>query len=697
VILYLDLETYNENNIKEVGTYEYARTAEVLLFAYAIDDGPAKVWDVTLGMVPPSELADALVKAGTLVAHNAMFDRNVIRHALSGVFDQPIDRWWCTMAQALSHALPAGLGDLGRVLKLGEDTSKLKDGKALINRFCKPAPRNHKADRYDRESHPEEWDRFTEYARLDVEAMREVLRRLPAANYGGDHGKDGLLQWRLDQVINDRGFAVDQELVRAGASSSVREKEVLASRFRELTRGEVHAPTQRAKLRTFLCDNYPLDISDTRKETLIPILRRTDIPSDLRELLEITIAGNKTSTAKYAALEPATSPDRRFRGGLQYSGASRTRRWSGRGFQPHNLPSRGLPKEREVEAYIRALKAGCEDFLFEDLMRHGSAALRGVVVAPAGRKLVVSDLSNIEGRINPWLAGEKWKLEAFKAFDRGEGPDLYNVMAGSLLGQTPDEVSSENRGAFGKVPELSLGYQGGVSALQNFAAVYAINMAEHLPTIRANVGDKFLARAQDNWDSWGEKRNDGVVPVDEWIASEAVKLAWRSRHPAICRLWYDCENAAVAAIRSPGEATDAGRLRFKMVSCRGSRYLTVLLPSGRYLMYFDPKLTADGKISYMGVDSITKKWCKQHTYGGKLVENACQSLARDVLAESMDPAETAGYQVVLTVHDELVTETDDTPEYTAEALSEILARNPPWSTGLPLAAKGFTTKRYRKD
>ncbi|QAX31290.1 DNA polymerase I [Leisingera sp. NJS204] len=696
-MLYIDVETFNAEKDISAGTYEYARTAEILLVTYAIGGGPVKLWDVTEGDKMPEELADALLdETVPITAHNAMFDRRVLA-ANFGPADTIVGnpaRWRCTMVKAMTHGFPGSLDQLGQILRLSPDQAKLKEGKKLINRFCKPAPKNHKADRYDRTTHPEEWAQFCDYAVRDIGSMREIDRRLPDWNYRGDE----LEMYRLDQRINDRGFQCDRALVEAGVRAAREEKETLSARFIELTGGAVERPTMRAKFLEFLNEEFNLDLDNTRSQTFKDFLAAPDreVRPELRELMEISIMSNKTSTAKYGALEPAISPDGRFRGGLQFSGAARTRRWAGRTFQPHNLPSRGLPPQSAVDQYIAALKAGVQDLLFDDLMLFGSAALRGVVEAPEGKQLTVADLSNIEGRANAWLAGEHWKLEAFEAFDAGTGPDLYNVTAGSLLGQDPYEVSKSDRNVMGKVPELALGYQGGVGAFQTFAQTYGVQMADHWGTIRVNM-PRFADKAKENYHVWGKQRDPDLDPV-EWIASETVKLAWRQRHPAIADLWKACETAAREALKKPGKAFRAGpHMVFKRVTHAGHNYLLNRLPSGKFLVYFSPRLDPQGRITHRGVDPITRQWVRQHTYGGKLVENACQSLSRDILAHNMPACEAAGFEILLTVHDETVTEAPIDENRSADALAAIMATPPEWAPGFPLAAAGFVADRYRKD
>jgi DNA polymerase len=707
---WVDLETYNEVKDIKAGVYEYARTAEIMLVAYALDDGPVQLWDRTQDDIP-RDLQGAIEDPTTkYTAHNAQFDRVVLKE--SGLFPDHVGgdpkNWDCTMVKAMLHGFTGSLDKLCDIFGLDNDEAKLKDGKKLINRFCKPAPKNHKADRYTAETHPEDWQRFCKYAVRDVEAMRKIAARLPSWNWCPK-------EYHLDQVINDRGFQVDTELVSAGVKAAAAEKINLAERFVKLANGDVASPTQRAKFLEYLNDQFDLGLENTQKATLEPLLKSGGLDPRAEALIEIALMANKTSTAKYAALEPAVSPDDRFRGGLQFSGAQRTRRWAGRIVQPQNFPSKDLPKSKSIDIYIDALKAGVHDTLFDgELMRYGSAALRGVLIVPEGKKLCVSDLANIEGRANAWLAGEDWKLKAFLAYDtfkldengqkipdgKGDfermGPDLYKVAAGKILGKKPDAVTGGERNSFGKVTELALGYQGGVGAIQNFATAMGVAFANHWGAIQESVEQDTIDRAYLNWDSWGEERAQDT-PKEEWIASEVVKLSWRGSHPRIEKLWHACENNAYSALRNPGQVFKAGKyLHFKYVRYSGCNYLLMKMPGDKFLIYFGPTLNEEGKISYWGVDAITKQWSRQHIYSGKFVENACQSLSRDILMQGIFAAEARGYKPVLTVHDELVTECPDTDEYSEEGLSQILSTPLNWCPGFPLAAEGFEAYRYRK-
>lgn len=694
--LWLDFETYSVADLKVVGTYSYADSASILLAAYAIDDGPVFVWDATATPSDPQFLA-ALQSADEVWAHNAQFDKAILA---AQKFLPRVDliKWRCSMAMALSHALPASLSDLCSVLRVPEEQAKRAEGKKLVQLFTGPQPANRKITRATRETHPAEWARFIAYAANDIEAMRECVRRMPTWNWNAS----AIAEWHLDQRMNERGFQVDRELTQAGARAAVAEKQRIATRFTQLTKGVVERPSQRAQLQAYLNQRFGLTLTDTRSDTFNQLLKTNTLPVECAELMRLSIASNKTSTAKYAALDPAVQADGRFRGGLQFAGASRTRRWAGRLFQPQNLPSRGLPPAEDVEWYIHLLKRGEHELWFDDLMLYGAAALRGIVIPAPGCKLDVTDLSNIEGRVLAWLAGEHWKLKAFREYDAGTGPDLYNITAASILGGDPWKVSKKDRNVFGKVPDLASGYQGGVAGYQTFARAYGVRMADHWATIQQQIGG-YIPQAMENLDRFGREQIESLeISEREWLASETCKLAWRGRHPATVRLWFGLQTAAKMAIeRGDGGVYPVGEfLRVGCVTYKGNRWLLVRLPSGRYLTYFDPKLI-NGAITYMGESAeegkTTRQWIRVWTHGGKMTGNCCQTIARDILAPALVVAEERGYTPVLTVHDEVITEAPDTPEFSADGLVKILATNPDWAIGLPLSAAGFEAYRYKKD
>jgi DNA polymerase len=595
------------------------------------------------------------------------------------------------MVQAMAHGLPGSLDQLCEILKVPTDKAKDKAGKALIQLFCKPPAKNLKRGRATRETHPAEWAKFIEYAGLDIAAMREVHRRLPNWNYSGRE----LALWHLDQVINDRGVAIDRQLAEAAVRAVDRAQLALAKRTRDLTNDEVRAATQRDAMLEHVLKEYGVDLPDMQMATLERRIADPDLPAGLKELLQVRLQASTTSTSKYKTLLKGTSSDGRLRGLLQFCGAQRTGRWAGRLFQPQNLP-RPTMKQDEIDLGIEALLSDCADALFDNVMQLTSSAIRGCIVAPEGRKLVIADLSNIEGRVQAWLAGEDWKLKAFRAFDAGTGPDLYKLAYAKAFGVRPEDVDKQMR-QIGKVMELMLGYEGGVGAYVTGALTYRIDledMAERaVGSIPGNVWGQ--ANIMFDWHKQKKKRDPAAalgLSQRVWLTCESFKLAWRDAHARIATFWKLLDEAVRSAIECPGHTFPCRMLKVR----RDGNWLRIGLPSGRAICYPSPQIV-DGKITYMGINQYSRKWCRLDTYGGKLFENVCQAVARDVMAHNMPAIEQAGYEIVLSVHDELLTETPLDARYSAEQLSALLAANPPWAPDMPLAAAGFETDRYKKD
>ena len=645
--LWLDTETFSETPITH-GTHAYAEKAEVLLVALALDDEPVVVWDTSDPERRGSQLAalqGMIDRADEVVIHNSHFDRTVLRH---GGVTVPTHKIIDTMVLALQHSLPGSLGALCDVLQVPQDKAKDVRGKKLIQLFTKPRPKNMKLRRADSASHPEEWQEFIEYARLDVDAMRAVYRRLPRWN--DSHSERAL--WLIDQRINDAGVAVDLDLAGSALRAFKRASRSLADAAGILTGGEVGSLTQRQKLLDHLADKHDFTPADLTKGTVAGLLKRDNLTDEVRSLLEIRQQASATSPAKYQVLLNATSSDGRLRGTMQFCGASRTGRDAGRLFQPQNLPRPSLRNE-VIELGIWAMKADCEDLLFDNVSELCSSAVRGCLIAPEGCKLVVADLSNIEGRVAAWLAGEHWKLDAFRDFDKGVGPDLYKLAyARSFLKKHEDVTKPERQ--IGKVMELSLQYQGGPGAFAKMGAAYGVDLPE-----------------------------ETVVGL--------VK-AWRKAHPAISTMWYDLENAARRAIRAPDDLIEVRGLGFTMKN----GWLRLKLPSGRYLSYCNARINEEGSLCYEGVNQYTRKWQEIDTYGGKFLEQATQATARDIFMGGMKRADDEGYGVVIRVHDELVCETPDTSRYSVDGLVSCMVRGESWALGLPLAAAGHEMPRYAK-
>lgn len=681
--LWIDLETYSPVPI-EHGAYRYAEDAEILLYSYGIDNGPAQVWDCTDGSMMPNDLADALWDDDCqIIGHNiGGFDAVVLRAT-----GQPIRtaRLWDSMACAMAHSLPASLAVLGEALELSPDAKKHTGGSALIRLFCIPRPKNHKLRRATRDTHPAEWAQFVEYARGDVIALREIYRKLPKWNYKGGE----LALWHLDQTINMRGVAVDTDLAKAAIRAVAQARTDLATEAADVSDGAIASTSQVAATLAVLA-SWGVDLPDLRGSTVEEYLdnqrgRQGEIPEPVRIILENRLQASKSSSAKYKRLIDATNTDGRLRGLLQFCGAGRTGRWAGRIVQPQNLPRPTLG-QADIDMGIALMKLDAADLVFDNVMELASSALRGAIVAPPGKKLVVADLSNIEGRVLAWLADEFWKVKAFEEFDAGTGHDLYKLAYAKSFGVEPGDVTKDQR-QVGKVMELALGYGGGVGAFLTFATAYAIDLEALADQAYDTIPASILAASGEAY-----RRASTTFDLSEkaWIVCDAFKRLWRDGHPAISRFWGELEGAVRLCIKTK----EAVVCRSLVVDIVGE-WLRIKLPSGRYLCYPNARIDEDGSISYAGIDQFSRKPAILRTYGGKLVENVTQAVARDVLASSMAPIEKAGYQIVLTVHDEIISEAS--PDHTVEGLARLMSTAPKWAKGLPLAAAGFETTRYRKD
>jgi DNA polymerase bacteriophage-type len=645
--LFLDLETYSETPIA-AGTHRYAEGGEVLLTALAEDQAPVQVFEGW-----PTEAHKYLARADRIVIHNSAFDRTFLRVALGVTL--PLSKIVDTCALARMHGLPGSLATLCDIFSVPQDQAKDSDGRRLLLKFCKPASNGL---RRTKATDPEDWQRFIAYAGRDVEATRYLFSRLPSWNLAGE-----CTLWQLDQRINDRGFLIDAELSYAALALRDRELKALSARTKVLTNSEVQAATQRDAMLKHLLSVYNVDLPDLTKSTLGRRVNDPDLPEPVRELLRIRLETAQVSVAKYAKLLQSVSSDGRLRGALEFCGASRTGRWAGRLFQPQNLP-RPKHTQREVDESVAAIKTGVADIVYPDALARAASALRGAIVAPPGHKLVAADLANIEGRVLAWLAGEDWKVQAFQGFDLGSGPDLYALSYSRSFGVPVEDVLANKQTGdgsmrqIGKVAELALGYQGAVRAFSVMAAAYGVDLS-----------------------------HDAV---------NRVVASWRAAHPAVVAFWPACEKAFASAFRFNGEPQAVGRLVFR----RQGAWLNIKLPSGRQLCYASPGVSEgeNGRrvLSYMGVNSYSRKWERITTYGGKLVENITQAVSRDILAANMLRIDQAGWPIVLTVHDEVVTEVPARSEYSVKALSALLAEAPLWADGLPLAASGFEAERYQK-
>lgn len=995
MLLYCDLETFNETPIS-YGSHRYAETAEVLLWGYAIDDKPARVWDLTSQKTMPEDLRCALEAIidrgeGHTIWHNGlMFDTIVLKHAMG--IDIPANRVFDTMLMAYQHSLPGSLAQLSEVFRMSKDVAKDKDGKRLVQLFCKPLPATRKIKRATKQTHPEDWGRFINYCRLDVEAERELFKKLPRFNFTR---KEFMYQC-LDAKINRRGMLMDVDLAKAAVACAQSTKGELDKRVKDLTNGSLDAATQRDKLIAFIKEEFGWDVPSMTKAEIEKRIQDPSIPEPMRELLALRLMSTRTSVKKFEAVLNCVSKDNRLRGCLQFRGAARTGRFcltgdhevltpsgwirlddwqggriavwnkasetisfqeaqslafdyegemyryesarcsqvstpdhrmayldksgrwavatvehlaslsrptipytgvrkapatcehdllrvlimtqadgrysedgqvifnfkkirkvqrckmllrrvgipfvvdqydngntriaiysrdvpmwlrlfkgkefgywllnesadiifdelpewdgyrcgpnsiqyctkskhnadlvqalavlsgrtatqltkkpqkaewsdcfvvniwntpgkghvlrdrpsveffkgtvycastttgfflvrrngkvwvtgnSGRLYQPQNLPRPSMEAE-EIEEAIQLAKMGVIDVFYEDVNTVLANCLRGEIVAPKGKKLVVADYSNVEGRVLAWLASEQWKINAFRDFDAGHGHDLYKLTYGRTFNVKPDEVTKDQR-QMGKVLELAMGYQGGAGAFVTFAKGYGIDLDAMAKTVQATIAPKYWLSAENSFSYFKEKGSTHGLKRNTFIACDAVKRAWRDANNEIASLWSKADSAIVDAMTSPKRFPIGKHCTVE----RKGTWLLIRLPSGRYLCYPAAKLHDDGTctFSYMGVNQYTRKWERIKTYGGKVIENITQATSCDLLLEALTQLERAGYQTVLTVHDEAITEAPDSEEYNEQSMIRIMTQLPHWAEGLPIAAAGYSAYRYKKD
>lgn len=676
-VLGLDLETRSRTPIDD-GSYKYAETAEILLASLGWEDSQVEVaeWDD----VAIPDLRAAIHHADRVVVHNSEFDFVILEQHHIHV---PMHKRYCTMAQARRHGLPSGLDKLCEIFRLPQDKAKMKAGRALMLLFCTPRPDGSWATK---DTHPVEWLQFKEYARLDVVAMMELHRIMPTWNDELERPN-----WELDARVNARGFKVDTQFAWMATQLLADDKGELNDRMKIASDGYVEKGTQRDRLLAHLLAEHGVSLPDLTASTLDRRLKDPDLPDAVRELIALRQQSSKTSNSKYATLLRCVNSDERLRGSLTYCGAHRTKRWTGNKFQPHNLPRATMSPE-EIEHGVRCIKVNAVSIAGnEPLPRYASEGLRGVVVPAPGHKLLVADLANIEGRVVAWLAGEQWKLDAFRSYDAGTGPDLYKLSYARAFAVEPDTVTGQPR-QIGKVKELMLGYGGGVGAFITGAETYKVDLEAMAPLAWPNIPRDLQIEAE-LW--WAKSEQDGKtfgLSHDVFVTCDGLKRVHRRDNPKTEQFWYDMEDAAKRTTAT-GESTEVGE--FISFDKEGA-WLRMCLPNGGYLCYPSPRISNAGELTFMGSSPYSRKWQRQKTWGGTLVENACQAIARDVLCAGMVEAEnlTHAFDIVLHVHDEAIVEAPLNAN--VEELCGCLTKGWDWTVGLPLAAKGFETLRYRK-
>ncbi len=660
--LSIDLETYSDVNLKKAGLYRYVQSPafEILLFAYSLDGAPTQVVDMAQGEKIPLEVVHALTDPQCLKhAYNAAFEWYCLSKYM-GV-QLPPSQWRDTMLHGLYAGYTAGLDATGRALGIPEDKQKLATGKALIRYFCvpcKPTKSNGGRTRNYPHHDPEKWELFKTYNGQDVVAEMEIERRLSVFPVPDFVQK----QWETDLLINARGVAVDMDFCEGALELGETIRAQLTDEAVQLS--GLQNPNSVKQLARWLSAETGDDITSLRKETIKELLGR-DNADHVQRMLEIRQELGKTSTKKYDAIEAAVCDDGRVRGLLQFYGANRTGRWAGRLVQVQNLPrtyteplefARELVKGRKLDA-LRTVYGSPNDTL--------SQLIRTAFVAAPGNVLIDADFSAIEARVISWLADEEWRLEVFRTHGK-----IYEASASQMFGVPLERIKKGNPEYSlrqrGKVAELALGYQGGV------------------PAMRQMDTGKLLADLPD------EEIKD---IVDKW----------RNTNPKIRNLWYSFNDAAIRVIQNGGSLRVRCCTFTRECDCiRGTTCMTILLPSGRKLYYVEPSVGENRwggpSITYMGVND-KNKWGRIETYGGKLVENVVQAIARDCLAQAIEHLEAAGLPVVFHIHDEVVIDTAafDTNDAMLDKVVKIMSTPIPWAEGLPLGADGWVGAFFKKD
>lgn len=766
--VHMDFETASATDLTKSGVYRYAEcpTTRIWCMSWSMGHGPVSRWYPPRfnmeypGLVSdnPGPLLNHIAAGGLMVNHNAGFERRMWRWAreVGGCPHWPelkIEQQRCTLARAAAMALPQGLDELGVVLGLAE--RKDREGSLLMKRMAKPrSVYNNQYTWWDSE---ENLERLGSYCDQDVRAERDADEFLPQLS------PYELELWFLDQRINDRGVYVDEGSVNRAVDVVLEAKRRADGLMRELTGGVVKKCTEGAKLAAWI-NARGINCTTVKKGVQDDLIFIATVSGDelVKKVIELRRASMKTSTSKYAAMLRCICDDGGLRGLLAYHGA-RPGRWAGRLVQPQNFPRVDADVDATLVEFVTAMLSiaqsitdTCDaiEMVGFNVMDGLSKSLRGMIKAHEGNKLVGGDFSNIEGRINAWCANETWKLEAFAAYDwimgddaEGKpiraGDDLYYIGASGLTGKTIAQITKFERQSLGKIPELALGYQGGVNAFITMGDTYNVKTWDLIAPVRATT-DAAL------WDkvakTYGRAHDKCDLPVEDWTAVKLIVQKWRAKQPNIVQSWWDLNDAAVEAVLQPGTPVSVydGKCSYLCIG----EWLYCQLPSKRVIVYCQPSVRQTTELMvkigdvwtpheqlglgfidtygidiweqdlkkikaeleyygfecwikskrtvwFWGIDSKTRQWTERYLYGGLQCENIVQAIARCVMDHAMFRAERAGYELILTVHDELLAEVAQRFG-SAEDFERIMSVRPDWIKDMPLAAVAWEDERYVK-
>ena len=640
--LSIDLETYSSVDLGKSGVYKYAESGdfEILLFAYSIDDGEVKVIDLASGEIIPEEILSALSDESIEKwAFNANFERVCLSRFL-GKRLKP-QGWYCTMIWSAYIGLPLSLEKVGEVLKL--DKQKMNEGKALIKYFsipCKQTKTNGMRTRNLPHHDLEKWSTFKEYNKRDVETEMAIKKKLSAFPIPHSEWEN---YW-IDQNINDRGILIDEVLV----DSAIKFDEILRDENMDRAIGltGLENPNSPLQLKEWL-NRKGLEIDSLAKKDVESALKNAE--GDIKEVLELRQELSKSSVRKYDAMKNVKGKDNRARGLIQFYGANRTGRYSGRLIQVQNLRRNNLKDLDLARSLVKNRDYETMEILYDSPADILSQLIRTAFVPKEGTRFIVSDFSAIEARVLAWLAGEQWVLDAFE-----NGEDIYCRTASRMFGVPVEKhgVNGHLRQK-GKIATLACGYQGALGALK---AMGGIEMG---------------------------------LSEDEL---QSIVDSWREANPNIVSLWWDIDSVVKRVVKTRSKE------RYKnLVISYEKGILFIELPSKRRLAYPKAKIGMNRfggeSVVYEGI-VVGNKWDKIESYGGKFVENIVQAIARDILAEAMMRLEKKGFNIVMHIHDEVVIESDSS---SIEEINEIMSAVPEWAPGLILDADGFESEFYKKD
>lgn len=666
-ILRIDLESYSEEDITEVGAYKYVDSPsfEVLMIAYKYysDTGTLLCRNIIDFKIPGKTdgieiewfkrvLTDPLTKK---VAFNANFERICLNKHFG--LRMSAHQWHCTMVKALTLGLPGSLAEVGRVLQIEEEKQKLKTGKALIDYFCKPknASKNGGRSRNLPSDDPLKWESFKEYCLMDVDAEEAIDYRLDEYYQQNDFER---ALYVLDQKINDTGMYMDLDFIKAAIKIDEESTAPIIEKMRKIT--GLNNPNSAAQLKGWIDERTDLNTTDTglNKDTVPQIIATTD-NLEVKTVLELRESTNNTSIAKYGKMLAVTCSDGRIHGSHMFYGANKTGRWAGRLIQPQNMPRNYLKDIETIRAIAKMGSYRSLEMLYDDPSDIIKQLIRTSIVAPEGSRLYITDFSAIEARVLAHEAGERWRMEVFETHGK-----IYEASASQMFNVPLESIdkggANYHMRATGKVAELALGYGGSKGALEAFGAL-----------------------------DMGLKEHELKPIVD----------AWRKANPNIVSYWWDIGNAALDAVRSPGQSCSARGVTYR----QEGTVLFAYLRSGARLAYVNPRIVKGNydkeQIQFEGRDQQSGKWVKIYTYGPKLVENIIQRIARDCLGLAMLDLDAHGYRIVMHVHDEIIIEDKDKsdPDNNLYVINDIMAKRPPWAPALPLRGDGFHTLFYMKD